>query len=262
MKLTVLASLISLAVFSKTIEGIVLDQKTDTAIAAAHVYFDSNNNQAVTITNDKGEFTLNANAEQRQPAFINVSYVGYVTQKVQLPATESETLIIYLTKDQTKLNNVLITGDKKLQSSIQFTEKASLQRGLHEFAATIIDDKIVVIGGKNNHTNNAFAAATLVTSRQVVPTFDDLMNRMSLMITSYSESNSGKLMMYDIKNDRWETSDLEFRERSAHNLHVYDDEIYVMGGKRVSGNKIYLDHIVEIYNTKSNSIKEDAVNPH
>ncbi|MEM6720148.1 MAG: kelch repeat-containing protein [Bacteroidota bacterium] len=259
-KLTVLMSFLSLTIFAQNIKGIVLDHETDKVIASAHVYFDDNDDDAGAITNEKGKFELNT--ETNRDKFIRISHLGYMTQKVTISKISEEGLKIYLVKDHTELNKVVVKGDKKLQLTIPYTEKASLKRGLHEFAAAITDDKIIVIGGKNNHTNNAFANATEITSRQIAPTFDELMNRMSLMVTSYGESHSGKLMMYDIEKDTWETSDLEFRERASHNLHVYDDEIYVMGGKRVSGNNIYLDDVVEIYDTKSNVIKEDTPNPH
>ena len=46
------------------------------------------------------------------------------------------------------------------------------------------------------------------------------------------------------------------------NLHIYNDDIYVFGGKRpVASGKKYLDNVIEVYNADANKISMDETNP-
>jgi hypothetical protein len=251
--------LCSLAIFSQNLKGIVIDEDTQQAIEAAHIYVDD---ATATITNKKGEFQLEINLKNTKATHIIVSHLGYVTKKVAIPNTQTEFLKIYLSQDANTLSAVSISGKKKLQASIQYTELASMRRGLYDFASDIHNEKIYVIGGdRSQNVDQTKAAARSTTEKYLEPTFDDFVNQLSFNPSSFT-TYSGKLQVYDIEKDVWTTSDVKFRERSAHNLHVYNDEVYIFGGKRTSRKNIYLDDVIEIYDTKTNNIKTDNVNPH
>ncbi|AXG70235.1 N-acetylneuraminate epimerase [Kordia sp. SMS9] len=258
-RIMLLLSFLSLGVFAQQIEGVVLDAETKEAIVAAHISVDE---KVLSVTNAKGAFELKLDVTNDQTNFMFVSHVGYSTQKVQIPKTPNEKLMIYLVPENTELKEVQIDSKKKLQAKIKYTESASLEKGLYGFASGIHNGKIYVIGGENSEKVDRSKAAIRATNDKFIePTFDNLMSQMDFVSGSI-ENVSGAMMMYDIEQDAWTTSDLEFRERAAHNLHIYKDEIYVLGGKRIAGNNVYLDDVIEIYNLKSKVIKEDTPNPH
>ena len=145
-----------------------------------------------------------------------------------------------------------------------------MNKPLFSFAAGLSGDKIYVVGGENTYTYNRAAfvrdvGTTRLVYNQPNPVFD--VNFMTYlegwrMAPADQENYSSHLMVYDIPSDTWETSDLEFRKRSGHNLQIYKDEVYVFGGKRpVPMGKKYLDHVIEVYNSDSNKISLDETNP-
>ena len=71
-------------------------------------------------------------------------------------------------------------------------------------------------------------------------------------------------MVYDIKTNLWKTSKIKFRKRAYHNLNIYNNTIYVLGGKRVSvnGKFEYLDDKIEVFDTKKATVTIDNTNPH
>ncbi|WP_298517635.1 carboxypeptidase-like regulatory domain-containing protein [uncultured Kordia sp.] len=253
-KITLLISFFSFHIFAQNIQGTVVDSNTQKALNAVHITSDD---ASVVITDEKGAFQL-----KNHTKYIIASHVGYITQKVEISKTDNQKLTIYLNPDTRKLTEVFISAEKKLKPYIQFTKLASLPKGVYAFAAGISDDKIYVIGGENSRKVDLFKTAARTSSdKYIEPTFNNFISEMSVVPGSM-ENYSGNLTVYDIKNDVWETSELKFRDRSSHNLHVYNNDIYVMGGKRISGKNIYLDDVIEIYNTQFNTVKKDNVNPH
>jgi hypothetical protein len=258
-KIALLFSLFPLAIFSQNITGKVVDSDTQEAVVAAHVYIDD---ATATITNVKGEFQLAIDSKNTKAIHIFISHLGYVTQKVEISKLRDGMTTVYLIPDQKTLNKVVINSEKKLNAKVAFTELTPMKRGLHSFATEVHNGKIYIIGGDLSlEVDEVKAGVRSTTEKFLEPTFNDFVNQMAFNPSSL-KSYSGKLQTYDIANNQWETSDLKFRKRAAHNLHVYKDDIYVIGGKRMSRNNTYLDDVIEIYNLKSNSITTDDVNPH
>ena len=71
-------------------------------------------------------------------------------------------------------------------------------------------------------------------------------------------------MIYDIKTNQWETSEIKFKKRAYHNLNIYNNTIYVLGGKRVStnGKFEYLEDKIEVFDINKNTVTIDNTNPH
>jgi len=78
------------------------------------------------------------------------------------------------------------------------------------------------------------------------------------------EDYEKSLQIYNIKTDTWETTNLKFRKRAYHNIHFYNEKIYVLGGKRLSTNRVYeyLDDKIEVFDIKNDTILVDDTNPH
>ena len=257
--LTLVVCLISALAFAQNINGVVLDAETKQAIVSAHI---SIKDEVVAVTNAKGEFSVNVHSKSKKAAYFSVSHLGYVTKKVQLSKDQNKKMTIYLNRDTSELTQVVIAAEKKLQAKINYTEKASLKKGLYDFAAGIYDGKIYVVGGDNSQKVNRSKGAIRATNDKFIePTFEDLMSQMDFMGGTI-ENVSDAMMIYDIEKDVWKTSDKKFRERTGHNLHIQNEEMYVIGGKRDAGNKVYLENVIEIYDFKSATLKEDTPNPH
>ncbi|NJO91089.1 MAG: hypothetical protein HC831_20575, partial [Chloroflexia bacterium] len=85
-------------------------------------------------------------------------------------------------------------------------------------------------------------------------------NRPRIEYNSYN----GNLQIYDTKMDEWKFIASKFEKRANHNIHFFNDKIYVIGGKRISrdGQKEYLADKIEVFDTKNYSVKIDNTNPH
>lgn len=98
--------------------------------------------------------------------------------------------------------------------------------------------------------------------RKADPTLKDLQDelRQSSTFLFYK----GDFSIYDIKTDIWETMPIKFTKRAYHNIHLYDNSIYVLGGKRISvnGKFEYLQDQIEVLDISKQIIKTDNTNPH
>ena len=85
-------------------------------------------------------------------------------------------------------------------------------------------------------------------------------NQPNIDFTCYS----GDLQIYDLASDEWKIITSQFQKRAYHNIHFYDDKLYVIGGKRLATNKRkeYLADKIEVYDTKNYTVKIDHTNPH
>ncbi|WP_422104724.1 Kelch repeat-containing protein [Winogradskyella sp.] len=253
---------------SQTIKGIVLNENTEGPVENAHIYYSKKNGA---VSDLEGKFRFRYKAKYNTNDSIYVSHIGFVTKAIHLSEAKKKHLKVYLEPKNHQLFETVVNFDRNLKKNINYTELASLDKPLFSFAAGLEGDKIYVVGGENTYRFNRqmfvrdFSNARYVTNR-AIPGLMGINFRNFLqawrMTPDDQENFSSHLMVYDIPSDTWETSDLEFRKRSGHNLHIYNDEVYVFGGKRpVPTGKKYLDDIIEIYNSDSNTISLDETNP-
>lgn len=112
--LLVVFALLSIANYSQTIQGIVLDQKTNNPIESAAVYFDGTS--IGTSTNIDGEFQIPKVEGVTSPMII--SFLGY--QKTIISNYEiGKFYKILLTEDLNTLDEVVITTDDGLPKEIK-----------------------------------------------------------------------------------------------------------------------------------------------
>ncbi|WP_111682768.1 Kelch repeat-containing protein [Winogradskyella tangerina] len=252
---------------AQTIKGEISNKNTNAPIENAHIYFSKKKGA---VSDAEGKFKFRYKEKYNTNDSIYISHVGFATKAIHISEAKKSNLRIFLEPKDQRLSETWIDAGKELKSNIEFTELTSLSQPLFSFAAGMEDDKIYVVGGENSYVFRRAmfvrdVAATRFLVNQPNPVFDlNFRNYLEglRMAPSGQEQFSSSLMVYDIPNDSWEVSDIEFRKRSGHNLHIYDDDIYVFGGKRpVSTGKKYLDHVVEVYNTDTNKVRLDETNP-
>ncbi len=103
--------------FPQTINGIVLDAKTQLPIESASVYFD--NTTIGTTTNYEGKFSLEYNKRIKSPLII--SFLGY--QKVIINNyTTTKTYRVLLSEDLNTLDEVFISSDDGMPRAIKLQQ--------------------------------------------------------------------------------------------------------------------------------------------
>lgn len=247
--------------FAQTIEGVVLDAKTNKPIKESHVY--STSIEQGTITNFRGKFRLKLSGIHNLDS-VYVSHIGY-KKKAFLYAENKKSYIIYLEANRNELSEIELTGVKrKLNSRLRYNKLTSMKRGLHSFGSLLVDDKIYVVGG--NVTYKVDNQKRVIDDMSMRPeaTFIDVVKALAKTSNFSKEFYRGDLLVYDLKLDLWESSDVKFRKRAHHNVHYHNNKLYVLGGKRLSMGRRYeyLDDKIEVFDNENNTVEIDDTNPH
>ncbi|MHC0446238.1 Kelch repeat-containing protein [Flavobacterium sp. 3-218] len=266
-KLLFIAILLPLIANAQTISGIVKSQNSNLPVEDANIY--ALNTQIGTLTNKKGEFSLNNKIKPNDT--LQVSHIGYITAKIAVTDFIKSNYIVSLEEDIETLKNVYITDNRwsKLKSKLDFTKLSPLDHGIYAFGSAVANGKIYVVGGDNSEQWNVLTA---IKSKNIGgdPTrFSDptYLNRYlqeiggDLAKTFYK----GDLLIYDPKTDLWEKSNQKFKKRAYHNINFHNNTLYVLGGKRAPlGNKKheFLDNEIEVFDFNNNTLAIDKTNPH
>ncbi|MCK5028462.1 MAG: carboxypeptidase-like regulatory domain-containing protein [Bacteroidales bacterium] len=240
--------------YTQNIKGIVLDSQNNEPLIGVHVYFIKINEG--TSTNSKGEFNLKIHSKINIKDTIQFSCIGYKTKKITYNNLEENKFIIPLSVDIHILKEVTIVP-KLLKSNLNYTKLTSITDGLYSFGSLIIGDQIYVISGDASYKEDM--------ALEALSNYANNPNFIGGIKPDFSwEEFKGSMYIYDINTDKWRVSNLSFRERAYHNIHFYNNKIYVIGGKRLSTNRVYeyLDDKIEVYYLKSDTILIDNVNPH
>ena len=244
--------------FGQTINGFVFDAKTNKPIKGAHVH--TNTIEQGTTSNFRGKFRLKFPAEKIIDS-IYVSHLGYEKKAFPYSKNKKEYLI-YLETNSTQLSEVQLTNVKRnLNYRIRYNKLSSMKKGVYSFGSVLKDNKIYVVGGDVSHKIDDLKRllergdAPLIGFEEFIRVATPNFNR------DFYEDD---LLVYDLDRDVWEKSDIKFRKRAYHNLHVHEDQLYVLGGKRLSrGRKYeYLDDKIEVFDKKENTLLVDDTNPH
>ncbi len=247
--------------FAQSIKGTVLDDITDEKLVGANIYL--KNAKTGTVANRKGEFKFKIDINDYSSDTLVISHVGYVTKTISVSKLKEKNNLVYLIVDVQNLNKVSVYSKSNLRRSIRYNRLTPLKRGLYSFGSILINDKIYVIGGNNSYERDGVMEA-LYLDRYVDPNASiiDIVNQSNYNLSweHYSED----MFIYDTNSNTWQTSDLKFRKRANVNMHFYDGEIYILGGKRLSlsRNFEYLDDKIEVFNIEKGTILIDNVNPH
>lgn len=243
--------------FSQYIEGKVLDAQTNKPIEGVHVFMKGINRG--TKTNAKGVYYLKFPYKIIKSDVIKFSHVAYGTLEITFTSNKHN-YVVYLFVDVNKLKEIKITEKRNLKKSIPFKKLSPMKVGLHDFGSFLKDGKIYVLGGDVSFYENGFKK---LMENYVDISYVELLKRGK--ISNY-QRYSNKFLIYDIKSNTWEKSNLKLRERAYNNSNFYNDKIYNLGGKNLSRHGLYfneyLDGKIEIVDLEKGTVTIDNTNPH
>jgi len=246
--------------FSQNITGTILDEVTQVPLTGVHVYLKSTNEG--TTTNSKGQFNLKTKSSPNLSDTLHISSVGYVTKNLTISNLTQNDNKIFLSEDIQQIKEVSITASVLLKPNIEYKKLAPLKKGIYAFGSALIEDKIYLTGGDLSSFKDM--------GKEVMYDYGIGTNMSLIELLARTPANSnwqeynGNLYIYDIHNNDWKKSELEFRKRAYHNIHVYKDHMYILGGKRLSSNRVYeyLEAKIEVFDIKRDTILIDHTNPH
>nr|WP_199002868.1 carboxypeptidase-like regulatory domain-containing protein [Flavobacterium sp. ASV13] len=258
-KLLLILAFLPFFSIAQTINGVIVSQKNNLPIEDTNVFAVSS--KVGTITNKNGEFTLKLLPKYNNNEILEFSHIGYLTTKISLSDLSQQKFKVSLKEDIENLSGVTVSVNQKLtlKSKLSFKKLSPLKHPIFAFGSFLKDGKIYIIGGDGSRESDPWKK---LTAEKPDPSLKDLQDelRQNSTLLLYK----GDFSTYDIKTDSWEISPIKFAKRAYHNVHLYNNSIYVLGGKRISvnGKFEYLQDKIEVLDLNSNTIKTDNTNPH
>lgn len=257
-KLILISVLFPAILIAQSIKGIVISQKDNISVENTNVFALSS--KVGTITDENGKFSLNLLPEFKNDETLEFSHIGYITKKVSLSYLIKNNYKVFLEEEIQNLLGVTIATNPKLKTKLAFTEITSLKHPVYSFGSFLKDNKIYISGGDTYPEIDHMAK---VRAKIANPSLQDFLNEG----TGAAKRHYKKyLSIYDIKTNSWEFPDLKLQVRAYHNIHFYNNLIYILGGKKMFVNEVssweYLQDQIEVLDLKKRSIKVDKTNPH
>lgn len=251
-KITLLLFLVfSNTVFSQRISGFLLDSETKEPIYRAHIKV----NKKIYLSDKKGFFSFILKNSKR----ITISHIKYQTKSVEIKTKKR--IKILLTEKRENLEEIKVTS-KKLQDKIQYKELQDFPHSVYSFGSVLKDDKILIFAGDASFIGNSidqekskvFFSGTNEAAAffryATMPKYKDVL------------SFKNDVLIFDLHKNEWKITKEKVRKRANLNAALVNEKIYLLGGKRRTRTKQYLDHKIEVYDLKKRSISIDDVNPH
>jgi len=247
--------------FGQTFSGKVLDKDSLDPIENVNIFLTKNSRNG-TASNKKGEFILKIQHKIQKKDSIAFSSVGYKTYTTTIASLKENNNRILLSKENNYLKEVSLKGKRK-QSRIKFKKIASLKSRLFSPASVIVGSKIYISGGDKSVTDDSFKRVTdKVNKKYLDPSFAAIMSEWypSQSFKAYND----KLIIYDIEKNVFEISNIKIENRAYHQMKIYKDDIYILGGKKLEkfNGTEYLHNKIEVINLKKATVKVDRTNPH
>jgi hypothetical protein len=176
--LLVFFALLSVATFSQTIRGVVLDQKTNLPIESASVYFDGTT--IGTSTDDEGRFKIELTQGVTSPMII--SSIGY--KRVILGNYNAEQdYNILLEEDLNTLDEVFISSDDGMSKAtkLKHFKREFLGWTDNGLSCKILNESDLIL--RFNSKNNQLTASS---KRPIVVENEDLKYRVSFEIQDFA----------------------------------------------------------------------------
>lgn len=257
-KIYLLLLLFPIIIAAQNTKGVVVTQKNNLPIEDTNIHALSSNVE--TLTNSNGEFSLKLSKSIKNE-ILEFSHIGYITVKISLDDLEKLNYTVSLEQDVQNLSEVLVSANHKsnLKSKLAYNKLSPLKHGVFAFGSFIKEDKIYITGGDASFEADAWAK---IRYEKVDPTLKEYLDE--LKRNSSLQYYSDRFSIYNTKTDTWEISDLKLKKRAYHNIHFYNNSIYILGGKRIStnGKFEYLQDQIEVLDTDKQTIKTDKTNPH
>ena len=254
----ILFAFLTISAYSQYIEGKIIDAATNKPIEGVHVYVD--NVVDGTLSNSKGIYYLKVPSSNMEIGNIHFSHIAYTN--IEIPFVEKQKVYnVFLGKDINTLGEVSIVEKRNLSQTINYKKLKSMKGGLFSFGAVLNEDKIYVVGGNASYQIDG-------AKRAVEKYADTDLTLIEILQKStgayFQDIYKGDFLTYDIPTDTWVKSETEFDKRAFHNVNLFGENLYVLGGTTMSINKKkeYLDTTIEIINLETNTKIIDETNPH
>ena len=247
---------------AQNIKGSVFSQKNNNPIEGVNITMLNKNISS--FTNESGNFSTKLTSSSMNDT-LQFSHIGYYTEKISLFDLKKQNFTILLREEIETLDGLTITDNEKikLKSKVTYNKLARLKNPVFSFGSLVKDDKVYVAGGDSSFESDAYQRAkekTITADSEEFMKFyyNELRRQRS------SHSYKGDFLIYDIKYDKWQTSEIKFKKRAYNHLHYYNNMMYVLGGKRISetAKREYLENQIEVFDLNKNTITIDNTNPH
>lgn len=254
--LFLLFSLSTFLSFSQYIEGKVLDANTNKPIEGVHVFMKGINRG--TLTNEKGNYYLKFPYKIITKDIIRFSHITY--GELEIPySKKKKNYSVHLLIDLQKLEEVKISQKRNLKASIPYKKLSSMKIAIHSFSSILNNNKIYVVGGDASYEQNDLKK--ILDSDDPDKPISDFFKTGNIFLKN---SYKGDFQVYDIALDTWEIEKSKFKKRAYNSINIYNNNLFVLGGKNLStnGEFEYLDDKIEVYNLDTENITIDNTNPH
>lgn len=245
---------------SQNIRGFVLSANGE-PIKDANIF--ATLNKIGTKTNQNGEFALNLKKKLENEEVLEFSHIGYTTVRISVTYLSRQNFKVQLEESVENLSAVVVISTLKLKPKLSFNVLKSLKYPVFAFGSFIKDEKIYVMGG--NPYPEIDWLEKLRSERADFTLTDYLAQSQYTLDKPHYKRN---LSIYDITTNTWKTpiSKLKSKGRAYHNIHYYNNSIYILGGKKIYVNIRsaweYLQDQIEVVDIDSLTSKIDFTNPH
>lgn len=242
---------------AQNISGTICDTASK-PIANAHVIIKGM--PSGTITNNKGEFLLPVQSGANLHDTLIISHVSYQTRVLSIAMLNDAKNIVVLQEGTRQIPEAVVLPSKSLKRRLEFEPLAELKKGINNFGAIMLGDSIYIIGGDASNIDHS-AKRAFARMADVQPGSS---SGMQVKPSKTWEQYLGDLQIYDMVNNTCSLIEDKFSPRAFHAIHSCLDQIYVIGGKRISTNKMveYLANDIEVLTLSNNTIEVDETNPH
>lgn len=258
-KLLLILVFCPLLVIAQDISGIIVSEKDNIPIENTNVFALSS--KTGTITDKTGKFSLKLLSKFKDDEILEFSHLGYATKKLSISYLKNHNYKIILEEDIQNLSGVNITAKQKLNLKLSFNQLNSMKNHISAFGSFLKDDKLYIIGGDGSYEVDAFEKFK---SKRADA---NLFNFLEYGSEGFAQFYKRDFCIYDFKTDTWEIHKLKLKKRAYHNIHYYDNSIYILGGKELKVNFIrytweYIQDKIEVLNLTDQTIQVDNTNPH
>lgn len=248
---------VTITSFSQKIVGVVFDKQTNKVLPGVSIHFLDKYNGV--STSDLGEFKIRV----KKKDILIFSHIGYKTQEISIAVLKSNNYQVFLELEVQNLSTVSVSSKNSLRYKLRYTKLASLKKGVFSFGSLLDNNKIYLVGGDQSFIDES-ARRVLTNDKYADPNMSlvEIVNEAQNNFNWYNYDNG--LYVYDLEDNNWMKSSIEFRKRAYNNLHKFDDKLLVIGGTRLSMNDEFefLDDKIEVYDIKTEKLIIDDVNPH
>ena len=245
----------------QTISGKIVDNDTQKPLENVNVFL-TKNKSVGTTSNENGDFTIKYKSNFNQNDSISFSMIGYNTLNTTIRFLNENNRIIFLSKSSEILEEITVNSKTK-QRTLKFKKITSLPISIFSFSSIIIHNELYISGGdKTIEDNSLQRGIERGSAGKLAPTFLDVQTYWysSRSFKKYNE----KLLIYNLASNTWINTNITLENRAYHQMNNYKDDLYILGGKKLSSFKAteYLNDKIEVINTKTSKISIDKTNPH